>query len=328
MTTEKILLSTATAVYLCAFFPLFGCNFRIADPTEPEEAITVSTAGSGGSGVFAETIPPGHDAQARPTTGGVGGAPLSPPAPPPDNPPASPVPDPVPPDPGTGVDPGPISCIAPDREEYMEAHRPMCGDPDESYKEHTVLFVFDKSGSMDTGWETGTKWQVCSDSMVESVTTFQHYASAGAIFFPTYECGAHAIDSGFQIDFRNGADYLVQWDASMERYAASGGTPMSQAMQRADQAIAQACLNGILARPFKVVLLTDGEPNCGSDYGLLTELPAKWLEHGIKTHVIGLPGSHHAAALLESIARAGGTETHFNVEEPEELEEQIHIAVE
>ena len=68
----------------------------------------------------------------------------------------------------------------------------------------------------------------------------------------------------------------------------------------------------MLERPFKVVLLTDGEPNCDGDMELLTALPAKWNQHGIKTHVVGLPGSGTAKELLEAIAEAGGTDTYLS----------------
>jgi Mg-chelatase subunit ChlD len=56
-----------------------------------------------------------------------------------------------------------------------------------------------------------------------------------------------------------------------------------------------------------VIVLTDGEPNCDTEPELLTMLPAHWNERGVKTHVLGLPGSDTAADLLNAIAEAGGT---------------------
>jgi hypothetical protein len=227
------------------------------------------------------------------------------------------------------VDPGPLRCTAPDREAYKALHRgdagqqrPDGGDADASIDsltlgvegmEHTVLVVFDKSGSMTSLWDGRNKWQVASDTMIEAVTPFQDYLSVGAILFPTDgECGVAGIQSGGQIDFRGGADFLAEWETSMRRYGPDGGTPMSVALVRADQAIARACEMGVLGRPFKVVLLTVGEPNCEGDMELLTTLPAKWNQHGIRTHVVGLPGSETAEELLEAIARAGGTDTYLS----------------
>jgi len=195
--------------------------------------------------------------------------------------------------------------------------------------EHTALIVFDKSVSMETNWDGRSKWQVASDTMIETVSPFQHYLSVGAIFFPTdNECGVAPIDSGEQIDFRPGGDFLAAWEASMIRYIAAGETPMSLAFERANQAIVRACETGVLQRPFKVIVLTDGEPNCESDLGLLTGLPTRWKRAGIKTHVVGLPGYDPAHDLLESIAQAGGTDIFFSPSEPEEFEETMYMLLE
>lgn len=226
------------------------------------------------------------------------------------------------------LEPVPLRCNAPDREEYKAQHladdgeqQPDGESPDASVDsltlgdegmEHTVLVVFDKSGSMSSPWDGRNKWQAASDTMIAAVTPFQSYLSVGAIFFPTDgDCGVDGIQSGRQIDFRGGADFLAEWETSMRRYAPDGGTPMSVALLQADRAIARACEMGVLERPFKVVLLTDGEPNCDGDMELLTSLPAKWKQHGIKTHVVGLPGSEAATALLEAMAEAGGTDTYL-----------------
>lgn len=82
---------------------------------------------------------------------------------------------------------------------------------------------------------------------------------------------------------------------------------MGQAFLAADEAIAQADEQGLLEDRFNVIVLTDGEPNCETDAALLTMLPAYWNEKGVKTHVLGLPGSDQAADLLNAIANAGGT---------------------
>jgi hypothetical protein len=69
--------------------------------------------------------------------------------------------------------------------------------------------------------------------------------------------------------------------------------------------------------------VTDGEPNCEGDLALLTELPAKWLERGVLTHVLGLPGTTSAATLLNDIAEAGGTEHFVQLGAAEELEHDL-----
>ncbi|MBN1655870.1 MAG: VWA domain-containing protein [Deltaproteobacteria bacterium] len=238
------------------------------------------------------------------------------------------------------ADPGPLLCTAPEREAYKATRQQdavdgqadaavadaslTLFDPGSDGMEHTVLFIFDKSGSMATNWDGRNKWHVANDTMIASVTPFQSYLSVGAIFFPTDDsCSVASIESGEQIDFRGGEDFLVAWEGSMSRYSAGGATPMSVALRQADQAIARACRLGVLERPFKVAILTDGEPNCDGDPQELTRLPAKWAQHGIKTHVIGLPGSESARAILEAMANAGGTKTFISPSEPDELEDQM-----
>jgi Mg-chelatase subunit ChlD len=111
-----------------------------------------------------------------------------------------------------------------------------------------------------------------------------------------------------QFDFALGEDFLSSW--VLGGLAPEGGTPLAQAFLAADVAIAEAGERRLLDERFRVVLLTDGEPNCDGDATLLTELPAKWHERGVETVVLGLPGSHEAAALLDAIAEAGGTHAH------------------
>jgi Mg-chelatase subunit ChlD len=222
-------------------------------------------------------------------------------------------------------------CIAPDRAEYKAAHG-IYGDDDvenlESYEgmEHTILFIFDKSGSMTTPWDHRNKWAVARDAMVDSVDKYKHYLSAGAIFFPTdINCAVAPIISMGQIDYGDGEHFLGRWEALMNMYGPDGQTPLNKAFHKADQAIDRACGRGILQRPFKVVLLTDGEPNCDYDYEKLLSYPKKWIEQGIETHVIGLPGSEEAEDLLEQIATEGGSDLFLleSTDDPDQAEEDV-----
>jgi hypothetical protein len=53
-----------------------------------------------------------------------------------------------------------------------------------------------------------------------------------------------------------------------------------------------------------------------------------WLGAGIRTHVVGLPGAAAAAALLNSMAEAGGTEQYIDTREPDELTTRLSAIVE
>jgi Mg-chelatase subunit ChlD len=212
-------------------------------------------------------------------------------------------------------------CTAPDRDDYMARFGVTRNDDDLSdlnvveAKQHTILFVFDKSGSMDHGWNAdgGTKWEIAREAMLDAVAPFGAYVTAGALFFPldgntdTIASGAldvAMIDSGAQIDFSMAADFMNKWERNMANYAAGGSTPLMDALEMADDAIACACGGGLLTRPFKVVLITDGMPDYwDSQRGL--SLIKRWYDMGIETTVIGMPGSGDASNLLADIADVG-----------------------
>ena len=58
----------------------------------------------------------------------------------------------------------------------------------------------------------------------------------------------------------------------------------------------------------------------------MVALAASWYELGVETWVMGLPGSAGATALLDAIAKAGGTEKHMSLGTPDELDAGLHAA--
>jgi len=70
-----------------------------------------------------------------------------------------------------------------------------------------------------------------------------------------------------------------------------------------------------------VVVLTDGEPNC--DNSSLSTIPPMWLAQGIKTYVVGLPGSESGVTTLDALATAGGTMTHLTPSDARTLRHQL-----
>src|SRR4029077_9614737 len=85
----------------------------------------------------------------------------------------------------------------------------------------------------------------------------------------------------------------------------------------ADTALTNAKLTGLT----RVVVLTDGEPNCNNSS--LSTLPPMWLAKGIKTHVVGLPGSEAAITVLDDLAKAGGTMQHLTPSDARTLRRQL-----
>ena len=181
-----------------------------------------------------------------------------------------------------------------------------------------LLVVFDNSGSMGAAWGNTTRWLAAANALRDAVSSLSEYLTVGAIIFPTdASCGVAEMDSGQQIRFLSGATFVATWDNFAQQNTPIGGTPLGLALAVADRALMAAALTGIT----NVIVLTDGEPGC--DSSSLTGPPANWLLNGIKTHVVGLPGSESAVTTLDSIAMAGGTDQHLTPDDPRTLRHSL-----
>ncbi len=185
-----------------------------------------------------------------------------------------------------------------------------------------LLVIFDESLSMNEPWGTAgqSKWAVASQAVAQAIGPLQDQINAATIFFPQPGlCGVTAIDSGSQIDFQPGAQFLDDWNTYMGTHGPSGLTPTGAAMQMADAALASATLTGTTA----VVLITDGDPNCGTNDADVNRLAASWLAKGIQTHVFGLPGIGTAQSRLNALAVSGGTGSYITPDDPSALQSAI-----
>jgi len=181
-----------------------------------------------------------------------------------------------------------------------------------------LLVVFDNSGSMAEAWGSTTRWLAAANALRDAVSSLSEYLTVGAIIFPTDgNCDVAEMDSGMQIRFLKGSTFVATWDNFAQQNSPVGGTPLGLALAVADRALTASTLPGITS----VVVLTDGEPNCGSES--LTAPPMNWLVNGIKTYVVGLPGSESAVQTLDSIAMAGGTDQHLTPDDPRILRRSL-----
>jgi hypothetical protein len=191
----------------------------------------------------------------------------------------------------------------------------------------TLLVIFDRSGSMGDGWDLRNKWQAASDSMIAGMAPYLANLTIGAVLFPTVECNVAPVSDTSQINFMPGAGFVSQWVESACDHQPAGLTPMGAAFAVADQSMARARDLGLLEDRFRVMLVTDGEPNCDTDPAALVSYAQTWHDElGVETWVIGLPGSEQATALLDSIAFAGGTEKHTQAGNPCQFQATVGAA--
>ncbi len=172
----------------------------------------------------------------------------------------------------------------------------------------TMLLVFDKSSSMLFDWDGKTRWQVANESLRAALDGILDELTIGVIRFPLEaDCFVPEFDSGQQIEFTSGRNFVNLWQ-QMPHKLESLGTPLGAALAAAERAIVLAESEGRLdSGRFRVVLVTDGEPNCGYTIDLMTQIVAGWYQRGIETLVIGLPGTGNALTTLDALALAGGT---------------------
>ena len=185
----------------------------------------------------------------------------------------------------------------------------------------TGIVIFDRSGSMASGWTTAStdnpdsgttvsKWVAASRALIGSLAPVADRVTIGAVLFPSDgNCGVAPFSDASQFAFVPARQFIQEYIARSPDNQPNGNTPLTVAFQVADQAIQTARAEGRLQERFFVMLLTDGEPNCDSDMSQVLALASGWLAQGIQTYVFGLPGSEGAHVVLDSVAQAGGTQT-------------------
>ena len=244
----------------------------------------------------------------------------------------------------------------PDPGETIDPDDPKCGglalvpEVQTEVIPGNILLIFDKSGSMTDPWTGGAnaKWVDAWHAVTDALTPLQDNINVAAIFFPhppaytgdnpdaEAECFVPPPDVAPQMPFMPGPDFLAAWSAFWTPLIdddVDGRTPLFEAMQSADALLASSMLQGTT----RVVIITDGEPNCMTDdqaaaadqIAFLSPSPTRWLAEGIQTHVVGLPGADqpNAVEILNGVATAGGTMQHISAADPMALQTALEAIV-
>ncbi len=183
---------------------------------------------------------------------------------------------------------------------------------------------------MSDPWLGQPRWQAASRAFMDGLIGFESVVTLGAIFFPqATECDVAPLSDPRQLQFQAGTRFKQEWEAFPENRFPSGGTPLGAAFERANDAILEAKDYGLIGsgRRFRVVVVTDGEPNCGTDPDRVLFLAGEWQALGVEVHAIGLPGSEQAEALLNELASTGGTYAAQTPSTPEETTDGVVIVV-
>ncbi|HWA73074.1 MAG TPA: vWA domain-containing protein [Polyangiaceae bacterium] len=164
-----------------------------------------------------------------------------------------------------------------------------------------------------------TKWQVTTQALLQAFDELPDGSGVGLIFFPNTNTPVSSTSPCIQ---RKEAVAIASLDsqlrtaltAALTAVTPFGATPTHDALRYAIETLASSKLPG---DPY-VVLVTDGAPTyaleCMGDgmtpadpAPLLLEVGNAWTTHGIRTFVIGSPGSESARGTLSQMATLGHT---------------------
>jgi hypothetical protein len=192
-----------------------------------------------------------------------------------------------------------------------------------------LLFVIDRSGSMNCNLPTDgqstaecesfpapkdpakdTKWKLTRDALKLAITNLKAAGntSAGLDVFPNAgsDCLVDSDPNINVVDLNDTQEVALH--TFLDNVAPQGKTPLTGATILSYAHLQQKIKQGSLPGNKFVVLLTDGFETCGGD---ISELLQKYVpgaaDWGMRTFVIGVPGSEDGRALLSQIAYLGGT---------------------
>lgn len=197
-----------------------------------------------------------------------------------------------------------------------------------------VVVVFDQSNSMGQPFDqtdSGVpipKWTVARDALSAAVTPLAVQLNVGAIFFPTAPpalfggCSpVPTIQSPPQIPLQPGTQFVGSLAGHFTgSWSLIRSTPLKRALDNAVLAFPEPS-------PFPgariLVVMTDGAPTCEKVEADLLAPIQSLFARGIKTYIVGLPGSTNASTLMNDLAAAGGTVQYSTPADPTALQQTL-----
>jgi Mg-chelatase subunit ChlD len=179
-----------------------------------------------------------------------------------------------------------------------------------------MLIVLDKSLSMAL-----TRWTPSTAAVKDLTNKYQNVVSFGLEIFPAgFMCEAGMLDVPVAI---NNADKIA---TAIDSAIPIGITPTAQSLRNALKFVGDRHQVGdATATPAYVVLVTDGEPNCQDDatpdpINNSIEACQALADANVPVYVIGYEIDAVGEGTMNAMAKAGGTDKYFPVENQADLE--------
>jgi len=187
----------------------------------------------------------------------------------------------------------------------------------------SVVFILDASNSMNKVLSVKTRIEAAQDALSELIQGMPDGENVGVMVY------GHRIDHDDEVASCQDIQFLfplaplsdtlrADIRSAVGTVAAQGMTPLADALT--------AATNELSATGGTIVLISDGEGNCGGDVdGVLAMIAT--MDPSIIVHVLGLDVEADARGVLENVAFASGG-TYWAVGEAEGLLEALYSAVE
>jgi hypothetical protein len=164
-----------------------------------------------------------------------------------------------------------------------------------------------------------TKWEITREALQSTVDSLAGDLALGANFYPNVQqegdtCLANEVAAPIALLGPSGSAARTQWEAALSDVVPVGATPTHGAYLFGLSQLAATTLPGDQV----ILLITDGTPTCTLDcvctednlpvdsQPLLDEA-AQAFDSGVRTFVIGSPGSEETRGVLSRLATEGGT---------------------
>ncbi len=175
-----------------------------------------------------------------------------------------------------------------------------------------IMFLVDSSGSM--AFDTPTRWNVLKPEIVTAIDSLPDESAVGIIYFPgspgDNEClGDEVAVPMSKLGAGNSlTGHREEIKESLLSTQPNGGTPTHDGFHLARVEVETEKERGILEGNWFIIMVTDGEATEGrycsstlTNAELIAEVEESATDFGVKTFVIGAPGSEGSGAIVAAV---------------------------
>jgi hypothetical protein len=187
-----------------------------------------------------------------------------------------------------------------------------------------IMFLVDSSGSM--AFDTPARWTVLKPEIVKAIDSLPDESAVGIIYFPGSPADNECLGDEVAVPMSKlGAGtsltgHREKIKESLLSTQPNGGTPTHDGFHLARVEVETEKERGILDGNWFIIMVTDGEATDGrycsstlTNAELIAEVQESATDFGVKTFVIGAPGSDGSGNIdddfrpvLSAMAKAGG----------------------